>query len=922
MSFKALLWFSVLHNHVGGENDVVTIIPSSSEECKSFFDDDEVRELVSQHLGTCDTCNSDQDDVMINHDLTSITDPTNLCRKICKSILIRKNENRVREDFKWGNDQWLEKEKTCLQSWHSPNEISGGKADSDATSCRIRTFCQLDECPAYNDMCHVIFKREVCKLRSRTPDTAIDIDCFIQLEGVREHVHPLTPEMARQLVNDAGIKAYNAAALREEAVCDKVGISRAECSFDRAFEVQAQRDLQTWFNERTFTECQRLLHSSPAWMLPPLNCDLCAGGDAKCDPYPIAARQMRIQYYQVRFVELLLIFHGGQDMTPVGALEWTVNYFQSQPGPECFTAFFQSERKEKGTYLHYDPNPPSDECIDALSEEMALMLSVDGGEWYRTHAVKLFDIFFRAENDETSVPIQPSLDVSNQDLFFAIQRVRNDAKLEAFQEISSEKAKDRVYSLSSSGDENEKNAWTVEVVKGMLKKFIEYHDRTLPFILQSEEVRHALWITYAFLERLGRFKHEPIFADIRLAIRDAKVALDVFREKSATTAEDCASAFYGDYNAGTSLHMVSRMVATPTSGTSKDAASLAKTGLLASEESKVQETFDACINVLGLSGKTSTKEADAKGNEIALRDKREHMYKELGKELTKVKEVLAQLTNETPREEAEIDEGAKNDNSAATMLDEIVQIRFGPYLVDLLGSLVSNYRHSKQHVHLLHTTMAGIFATREDRLYTTFLDLKFRWRKFLSQSEAWPDVMYVEVNDAGLAHRKKEMQFIQELCRIVKIDPYMAYTPPSRKLSSYSENGNPLQDMLSDTFDKQQCSLQHVLTRQYALKGRRAYELSKSKVKNLPEEKPTMHLLNQFKFPDAGEKSETDKEEREKMDAEEATPTTQTPEVETEMQAKAEEQQQQQEQKLLDREKTQESHAVSLSVIAAVLSMF
>lgn len=935
-------------------------------QCKASFDPLQIEELVFQKLCPDRRCLNAREELIDSQGIDDMV-PIEMCRHICASMLVDKNRERIRDDFVSNDGAWLSEEEKCIEKSQmsggsggggsssidcsakpveecpqgckvegeecvedkGPDDANGDKKDDNKNNCAIQTYCRYDECAPLKQMCLMIVKREACKLKGKRKGSVVDMDCYIQLQTSRQRVSPLTADKVRELVNSAGIKAYNAAALREQAVCEKYGIPKEVCTFDRAFEVQSQRDLRMWFIERAKRECERLRRNSPKWMKPSLDCEKCSpeSNGSQCDDNAIAARQMRIQYHQVRFAEMLLMFRGDKRSSPVGSIDWAVNYFGAQPGAECFSNFFGLQRSSDNTGRRkiqtFVAEPPADICLDALADEMKLMLSVDQGQWYLKHAKKLFTTFFSSV--ETGEELIPSLDVTDKELYHILERARSNSREAFFKELhvlegdaraapNGKLIKRSKLDLISYDFEGKK--WTVNIILKLLKAMLRAHDQTLPFILQNEEVRHMLWINLVFLQRAVKAGDEaPSYGNITTVLRKMKSALETFKEHIASQqkgeeidANLCGIAFYGIMNGGADIKYAARIAATVPraedalkeffKNETKDKEDIfAKCLASIKKETGEKEDAQADLNNVDTNngmtlqdmGKSASLDEPVK-TEDKKDDKNKELEHALGKQKTQYKELKTEMENcqkllEKLRAKAGADAAAGGADREPTdmqissllenniapakgsefrsmtlLADDIVQLQLGNVITDLLASLVQDYQHSKQRVHLLRTTLSNVWNTHDEAVYTDMLDIKFRWYSFLSQPELWPEVVSQEVNDGGLVYRKKEMEMLQTLCRIFRIDPYSSYTPPdARRLKQKAA----FQDLVEENFDKQQCSLQHVLARQYALRGREQYKVNTGAHPSLEEgaegahnlaESQAKSIYEQFKFPDEAKK--------------------------------------------------------------------
>jgi len=1048
------------------KNAVQTVFIPEEKNCREPFDSPVIEELVYQKICPDSKCMDITTGLIQNPAIFDDVLPTVMCREICHDVLLDYNEQIVKNNPLF-TPELLIKERACLIK-NGGNKAGGegkkcdppvddgncaagctkegdkcvagaaGGAD-DGSSCQIHNFCKRP-CKGYRDLCLMIVDRTICHLKSKERNPLITTECYVQQHTEHRSPNALSANKVREMVNDAGIKAYNAAALREQAVCEKYEVPKEECTFDRAFEVQAQIDLKKWFDQRAARECEFLNKQSPSWMKPTLDCSMCSDPDKPCDDNIIAARQMRIQYHHVRFAELMLTFKGERDTPPVGAIDWVVNYFSAQPNGECFSNFFGLQRskrtKDKRIVQAFVAEPPADICLEALGDEMALMLSVDKGRWYADFAKKIFNLFF--SSPFTGEELQPTLDVTDKELFIILERGRSDLYQDLYKERIGMVVNDQ---QQSSRDSHEKfnqvsydfggKEWTAEVAIKMLKGMIKSHDRALPFIVQSEEIRHLLWITLVFLQRAD--KHQgvaPNYGNVANVLNKLKTLFVNFNDRLANgenlvDVNECGVAFYGILNAGSDIKYAARIAqAVPRAkkgiedffkgaaksdfkvddfwgeksplkkcielakkaaagggagggeGEGEKKAKEAGMMLLQDSDGDQGDNMDSSAQQDGDQGdntesksdeatngenpeKEVPKTNDSDGTEKASpedqktephlpadkteghQDKEEHsspdhekeeshhkkstdehhkkinledtpiaegegdkkdtkskisekdhakgkysrQYQNFLKELENILKLLDDLkkygggagggeaaAEPAPEAAPEAAEAAPDAAAAGgsskgmtptgnpseamhDTLKDIVQLQLGPFIVELLESLVQNYSESYQRVKLLRSTFGNIWKKSDEHTFTDLLDIKFRWYGFLSQSEIWPDIIENELNDGGLIYRKKEMDMIQSLCKIFRIDPYTSYTPPDTHRKDVT-----MEELINENYDKQQCSLKNILSRQWALKGREQFQINTSGNHHIDKVMPGT-LLDKFKFVDENHVVEEKKEE-------------------------------------------------------------
>eukprot|EP00397_Hematodinium_sp_SG-2012_P013274 GEMP01013470.1.p1 GENE.GEMP01013470.1~~GEMP01013470.1.p1 ORF type:complete len:663 (+),score=156.04 GEMP01013470.1:477-2465(+) len=103
--------------------------------------------------------------------------------------------------------------------------------------------------------------------------------------------------------------------------------------------------------------------------------------------------------------------------------------------------------------------------------------------------------------------------------------------------------------------------------------------------------------------------------------------------------------------------------------------------------------------------------------------------------------------------------------------------------------------------------------------------LKISWYPVLSDPANWNRFFADEASDLGVLGRVAEKEFIEKLCVVYMIEPDTRYEPPGYVPASFEGDGTDSKSLFENHFDKHICSLQNVVSRQYAWRGILQYQI-------------------------------------------------------------------------------------------------
>jgi len=162
----------------------------------------------------------------------------------------------------------------------------------------------------------------------------------------------------------------------------------------------------------------------------------------------------------------------------------------------------------------------------------------------------------------------------------------------------------------------------------------------------------------------------------------------------------------------------------------------------------------------------------------------------------------------------------------------IIEKRLATTLEGMLDKLRADFFRSKQRAGLSPTSGKDPRNDGEGREIGNFdqtlsatknmLGHYFEWFEFLEDSAHWKFDFFQDMNDAGLEYRRAEMGYIRRLCKAFRIDPDLTFFPVD--IHHPNTHSSKEYDALSGNYDKQECSMQHILARQYALLGLLQYD--------------------------------------------------------------------------------------------------
>eukprot|EP00397_Hematodinium_sp_SG-2012_P005836 GEMP01005860.1.p1 GENE.GEMP01005860.1~~GEMP01005860.1.p1 ORF type:complete len:568 (+),score=123.62 GEMP01005860.1:396-2099(+) len=542
-----MMLFTVSGISVVRGEEANTIILPGNEECLEFMGISEIESLVKHRVSTSMDFNEHEKHTS---DIEGkIHDTYSICDGFCKSILLHKNEHHLAHRMHASVDR-LKRERSCIVL----NGVTDNGASGDCQTGWIEDYCNKRLCGAFSEACDLIMQREICAAKMTQTSHPVSLDCFIHMHAYQDLIRKLTPEKVRHKVNSAGLRAYNTEAVRQIAHCKNIGIPEHDCTFDWAFEVEMRTHLKGWYGNRAYSACIRVNEKSPPWMSPKLDCTQCIHVELKDQQTcvnTIVARQLRINYHKIRFLELLDLYHRDWGRN-IGAYEWILAKSNVQASkeqlPKCFEHFFAppaanddddvEEDKASHDPSHIERKMPELRCFECLATMLAENLSIDQGSWFREHvALKLFNTFFSSENADSlpmtsDVPIGEIYDVLEQvecDVYREraednVQKIVH--KMEDDDNDKSAKEKNGVY-----GDINDESMANLLTFIEMLGKEVQ---RVVPFSYEDDFSRQVLFFTHRFLTRAVKFdRPHPGVGDVHILLHIAAKSLREFEGRVA-----------------------------------------------------------------------------------------------------------------------------------------------------------------------------------------------------------------------------------------------------------------------------------------------------------------------------------------------------------------------------------------------------
>jgi len=143
------------------------------------------------------------------------------------------------------------------------------------------------------------------------------------------------------------------------------------------------------------------------------------------------------------------------------------------------------------------------------------------------------------------------------------------------------------------------------------------------------------------------------------------------------------------------------------------------------------------------------------------------------------------------------------DASAKDYLEGILELSFLTVVEDILDGIMKHFKYGTKHV-------ATSLAKDEERRR---LGLRLQWHPHLTNHRNWGEFMLQEATDERVAYRLAEKEYLQKLCRQYQIDPDSTYVPPDHRMHL---EVMPTYDFVGAGVYTE-CSLQHILIRQYAV---------------------------------------------------------------------------------------------------------
>lgn len=812
-----------------------TLILPGSDDCLEFMGISEIEALAKNRVTKSVDFHFKEHQSEADNVDDRIHDTNSICEGFCKSILLHKNQYHLAHRLHASVDR-LEHERQCI--------VDGRSTKDTKEDCKtgILDYCNKRMCPAFNEACDLILKREMCVVKMAHSDP-ISMDCFVHIHVYQDMIGNLTPEKVRRKVDSAGLHAYNAEALRQQKHCREVGIPEKECSFDYGFEVDMRKHLKGWYATRAHDACIRANERSPVWMTPKLNCGLCTNSglheQQECLDN-VMARQMRLSYHVVRFLELIDLYHHdwGQD---IGAYEWIVAKADFAPNKDqstCFAHFFTHKQKMMKDDFDDDlefgaltpmlaRKIPETRCFEALADMLAGCASIENGAWIRENvALKLFKAFFVPDNDE-ALPM--TSDVTVGDIYNTLEQVQID--------IYRQQAEDKlqVQRDHEDGEKSADEAITDEhmmTILNFIKTLGTELQEVVPFSYEDDFSRQALYYTHDFLHRATKTDQPyPGLGDVEVLLAQASKSLQSLRERF----EEIEEEFKIDVKAA---------------GDKANLKNIARTKRVAECEVAFFDKFAMGRALIRAARKLDNLhdkekflhkfEFDPKNfKACAPEDDTVGPYKKMFGTILGADGLAAQLKRGLPAKSLD---GLQLKDHLRDYVLGIAKARLFDVLDEILGKLGEGFQRSKQRAplsssaHLNPRTLdeagadaATAKATPEDMtedMSKRLVEYSFEWHEYLRDSEKWPLAFFSELNDAGLAYRRLEMQRIRHLCKIFRIDPDVTYFPLDNADEESREVGQNFAgyDTLSGNYDKQECSIQHVIARQYALRGLLEYD--------------------------------------------------------------------------------------------------
>eukprot|EP00397_Hematodinium_sp_SG-2012_P020952 GEMP01021618.1.p1 GENE.GEMP01021618.1~~GEMP01021618.1.p1 ORF type:complete len:702 (+),score=160.43 GEMP01021618.1:227-2332(+) len=146
--------------------------------------------------------------------------------------------------------------------------------------------------------------------------------------------------------------------------------------------------------------------------------------------------------------------------------------------------------------------------------------------------------------------------------------------------------------------------------------------------------------------------------------------------------------------------------------------------------------------------------------------------------------------------------------SAKEYINALIQLKLSREIRLLLNGLIERQHLSQKSI--------GSALPQDGKGYDRRrLGIRLQYYTFLSSPTEWDEYMLEEASDAGVEFRRREKEFVVQACREYRIDAVTSYIPTGHHDQL---KGMKHWDFLNGGLFSE-CSLQHVLARQYAIRS-------------------------------------------------------------------------------------------------------
>lgn len=213
----------------------------------------------------------------------------------------------------------------------------------------------------------------------------------------------------------------------------------------------------------------------------------------------ILAREARIEYHRVRFIDLVMVLQRApvkgeaEFVCNNGGITWLSNRLSFTVPTQCFPELFDAT----GSWCAFQPTYHQPHCWSALASEMIRLLDVDNGGFFRTQVEILFATFFGGE--QKIPPMDRALDTSDYEIYSNLQ----DTYFQTYRWCEGNKIlceKDLLLGHM---------AWRLEDLVLFVEKLLQWHADAVPLIIHDDVAQNTLYTMYALLRRIAKM-HAPV----------------------------------------------------------------------------------------------------------------------------------------------------------------------------------------------------------------------------------------------------------------------------------------------------------------------------------------------------------------------------------------------------------------------------